>query len=75
MKQKIDILVQNINANLSMPPAVDSQVEEMHLALGTDPLSVASELRACLARWADDMTLSIDDRAYADKQLKALPSF
>jgi hypothetical protein len=42
MKQQIDILVQSINADLSMPPMVDSQVAEIHLVLGTDPLRIVT---------------------------------
>jgi len=73
MKQQIDALVRNVRTDLSRPRPAENQLAGGLAAIGLDGLSMADEGRAVLARWAEDMALSAEDRHYAGQQLSALP--
>lgn len=70
MKEQIDVLVRTIRAAHSKPLAADFQLATLLTTIGVDGLSEARQLRAVLARWAEDTRLSAGDRAYALQQLK-----
>lgn len=73
MKSNIDSTVAAILANLAR--ASNTMLQAALAPYGLDGISGAIEQRAALERWAEDPTLSEEDRAYADEKLRALPDF
>lgn len=75
MQTQIDNLVRDIHTNLARAAPSDSHVGDVLMFLGCDGQAVAAELRDVLARWSEDVLLSAEIRAYACRQLDALPAF
>lgn len=76
MKTQIDNLVRGIRHDLAqLSPAVPELAAFFLQAIGADGLSKATEQRAILGRWAEDVTLPPDVRDYAQQQLATLPDF
>lgn len=75
MKTQIDNLVRDIRHALAQPSPAVPEVAAFVQAIGADGPSRATEMRAILGRWAEDVTLPQDVRAYAQQQLATLPAF
>lgn len=75
MKTQIDNLVRGIRHDLAQPSPAVPELVAFFQAIGADGLSTATERRAILGRWAEDVTLPPDVRDYAQQQLATLPSF
>ena len=75
MKTQIDNLVRGIRHDLAQPSPSVPELAAFFQAIGADGLSTATEQRAILGRWAEDVTLTSDVRDYAQQQLATLPDF
>lgn len=75
MKTLIDNLVRSIRHDLAQPSPAFPELAAFFQAIGADGPSKATAQRAILKRWADDGTLSHDERDYAQQQLATLPVF
>ncbi len=72
---EIDNLVRKILQNLRQPSTCTPEVSAFIQSIGADGRSMAILLRTILANWAEDATMSLDVRDYAQQQLAALPDF
>jgi len=75
MKTEIDNLVRGILYDIAHPCPAIPELAAVCRVLGLDGHFKAVGQRAILARWAEDITLRREDRAYAQLQLAALPRF
>ena len=75
MQTQIDNLVRNIHTHLAREAPSNPQVGDVFMFLGCNGQAAAAELRDVLARWSEDVLLSAEIRAYACRQLNALPAF
>lgn len=75
MKTQIDNLVRGIRHDLAQQSPAVPEMAAFFQAIGADGPSRAAEKRAILGRWAEDVTLPLDDRTYAQQQLATLPAF
>lgn len=75
MKDQIDNLVRGIRHDFAQPSHAVPEIAAFFQVIGADGLSKATEQRAILGRWAEDVNLPTDVRDYAQYQLKALPEF
>ena len=64
MKTQIDNLVRGIRHDLAQPSPAVPELAAFFQAIGADGLSKATEQRAILGRWAEDVTLTSDVRDY-----------
>ena len=75
MKNQIDDLVRSIRNDLAQPDPALPELAAFFQAIGADGTSKSIAQRAILERWAEDGTLSTDERDYALQQLATLPTF
>jgi ribosome assembly protein YihI (activator of Der GTPase) len=75
MKEQIDRVVRDILGNIDRASTINPLLAAAFAELEADGLRTAAELCALLDRWAMDVTLSPNDRAYACQQLDSLPDF